>query len=76
MQEKAVPSFLGYFKTLSIGSAPGIGAATSVPADQVCKRIVQGQTRVRIDPFSPFGDETKKFPPNNKTSFCKILQNK
>ena len=29
---KGVPSFLGYFKTLSIGPAPGIEPATSLSA--------------------------------------------
>ena len=36
---KGVPSFLGYFKTLSIGPAPGIGPATSRSAVDTLYRL-------------------------------------
>ena len=36
---KGVPSFLGYFKTLSIGPAPGIEPATSSSAVNTLYRL-------------------------------------
>ena len=37
--EKGVPSFLGYFKTQSIGPAPGIEPATSCSAVNTLYRL-------------------------------------
>ena len=36
---KAVPSFLGYFKTLSIGPAPGVETTTSRSAVNTLYRL-------------------------------------